>query len=313
MKKISKKNITPEYGFGTMAAGIGQRLMNADGSANVKRLGEPAFQAINTYHWLLTMSWRKFNFIVLCFYILFNILFACIYYVLPHGSLGGMIYDTPIEKFMEYFFFSAQTLSTVGYGRLNPVGIEMSTVAAIESMLGLLGFALATGLLYGRFSRPTAKLKFSDNLLIAPFKGDTAVMFRLANGRRNSLIEVEAQIIFSYNEMENGKLSRKFQTLKLDVERISYLTMSWTVVHPINEESAMTNLTAEDLKAVDAEFFIGIKGIDDTYAQQVHARASYKWNDVIWKARFVSVIGLNEQGINTVDVSNLNHYELIQN
>lgn len=311
MKKISKKNITPEYGFGTMAAGIGQRLMNADGSANVKRLGEPAFQAINTYHWLLTMSWRKFNFIVLCFYILFNILFACIYYVLPHGSLGGMIYDTPIEKFMEYFFFSAQTLSTVGYGRLNPVGIEMSTVAAIESMLGLLGFALATGLLYGRFSRPTAKLKFSDNLLIAPFKGDTAVMFRLANGRRNSLIEVEAQIIFSYNEMENGKLSRKFQTLKLDVERISYLTMSWTVVHPINEESAMTNLTAEDLKAVDAEFFIGIKGIDDTYAQQVHARASYKWNDVIWKARFVSVIGLNEQGINTVDVSNLNHYELI--
>lgn len=311
MKKISKKNITPEYGFGTTAAGIGQRLMNADGSANVKRLGEPAFQAINTYHWLLTMSWRKFNFIVLCFYILFNILFACIYYVLPHGSLGGMIYDTPIEKFMEYFFFSAQTLSTVGYGRLNPVGIEMSTVAAIESMLGLLGFALATGLLYGRFSRPTAKLKFSDNLLIAPFKGDTAVMFRLANGRRNSLIEVEAQIIFSYNEMENGKLSRKFQTLKLDVERISYLTMSWTVVHPINEESAMTNLTAEDLKAVDAEFFIGIKGIDDTYAQQVHARASYKWNDVIWKARFVSVIGLNEQGINTVDVSNLNHYELI--
>lgn len=139
------------------------------------------------------------------------------------------------------------------------------------------------------------------------------MMFRLANGRRNSLIEVEAQIIFSYNEMENGKLSRKFQTLKLDVERISYLSMSWTVVHPINEDSAMTNLTQEDLKAVDAEFFIGIKGIDDTYAQQVHARASYKWNDVIWNARFLSVIGLNEQGINTVDVSKLNHHELIKN
>lgn len=119
MKKISKKNITPEYGFGTKAAGIGQRLMNADGSANVKRLGEPAFQAINIYHWLLTMSWRKFNLIVLCFYLLFNVLFACIYYVLPHGSLGGMIYETPAEKFMEYFFQRPNTFHS-GLWKVEP-------------------------------------------------------------------------------------------------------------------------------------------------------------------------------------------------
>jgi len=308
MKKISKKNTTPEYGFGSNTAG--QRLMNADGTANVKRIGEPSFQLINIYHSLITMSWRKFNCMVLCTYVVVNFLFACIYYfIIPDGELGGMIYHNSTQKFLEDFFFSAQTLSTVGYGRLNPVGTSMSIVAAIESILGLMGFALITGLLYGRFSRPNAKLLFSQNALIAPFKEGKALMLRFANARRNSLIELEANIVFSYNETVKDKITRQFQTLRLDVNRITYLTMSWTIVHPINEESPLLNLTEEDLKAVDAEFFINIKAIDDTYAQQVHSRTSYKWNNVVWNAKYITAIGIDEQGVSTIDVGKLNAFQ----
>ncbi len=311
MKRVSKKADAPEYGFGANTTGAGQRLMNPDGSANVKRLGEPNFQIINVFHSLITMSWKKFNLLVLGAYLFVNILFACLYHVLTDVELDGMIYKNSSEKFMEEFFFSAQTLSTVGYGRLNPVGVQKSTIAAIESMLGLMGFALVTGLLYGRFSRPTAKLIFSKNALIAPYKDSKAFMFRLANARRNQLIEMEAQIIFSYNEELNQKLVRKYQTLKLEISRISNLAMTWTVVHAIGEESPMYMLSEDDLKSLDAEFIISIKAIDDTYVQQVHQRTSYKWNDLVWNAKFISAIGLNPGGVNTVDMTKIHDFEKV--
>ncbi len=311
MKRVSKRNVAPEYGFGANVTGPGQRLMNPDGTANVKRIGEPGFQVINIYHSLITMSWSKFNLLVFCSYLGINFLFAFLYHIVPGSELNGMIYHNDLEKFMDEFFFSAQTLSTVGYGRLNPSGMEMSTIAAIESMIGLLGFALATGLLYGRFSRPNAKLLFSENALIAPFKEGKAFMFRFANARRNPLIELEANIIFSYNETVNGKLMRQFQTLKLDLSTITYLVMSWTIVHPINEESPLFNLTKEDLESLDAEFFINIKAIDDTYAQQVHTRTSYKYNDVVWDAKFISAIGQDEKGMNTFDIRMINNYSAV--
>lgn len=311
MKKISKKTATPEYGFGSFTSA--QRLMNPDGTANIRRIGEPRFQIINIYHSLITMSWRKFNFMVLTTYLIVNFLFACIYYfIIPDGELGGMIAQNEVQKFMEEFFFSAQTLSTVGYGRLNPVGTEMSIVAAVESMIGLMGFALATGLLYGRFSRPNAKLLFSDNALIAPFKEGQAFMVRFANARRNPLIELEANIIFSYNETVNGRLTRQFQTLKLELSRITYLVLSWTIVHPIDEESPLYNLTAEDLQTLDAEFFVNIKAIDDTYAQQVHTRTSYKWNKVVWNSKFISAIGVDDEGVSTIDMQKLSSFETLK-
>ena len=302
MKKISKKSDAPEYGFGTNTTAKGQRLMNPDGSANVHRLGEPRFQIINIYHSLITMSWTKFNLLVLFAYMFVNLIFACMYHITSDVELNGMIYSNPQEKFMEEFFFSAQTLSTVGYGRLNPVGPQKSTIAAIESMVGLMGFALVTGLLYGRFSRPTAKFIFSEKALVAPFKEGNALMFRLANGRRNPLIEVESQLAFSYNEEQDGKVNRRFQVLQLDLSKISYLSMTWTIVHPIDELSPLAKLSKEDLESVDAEFFISMKAIDETYAQQIHQRTSYKWTDVIWNAKFIPAIGISPDGVATVDL-----------
>jgi len=311
VKKISRKADASEYGFGANTTAKGQRLVNSDGSANVIRLGEPRFQLINIFHSLISMSWTKFNLLVLFAYMLANLFFACLYHITSDVELNGIIYHNSDEKFMEEFFFSAQTLSTVGYGRLNPVGPQKSTIAAIESMVGLMGFALITGLLYGRFSRPTSKLIFSNTAVIAPFKDTKAFMFRLANARRNQLIEVEAQLAFSYNEEVNGKIMRRYQELKIDLSRISTLAMTWTIVHPINADSPLSNLSKEDLESIDAEFLISMKAIDDTYAQQVHQRTSYKWNEIVWNAKFISAIGLNSDGVTTIDLSKVNDYELV--
>src|SRR5205823_5958279 len=149
--------------------------------------------------------------------------FASLYFFLDISHLNGIIAETNYEKFLEALFFSTQTISTVGFGRLNPSGLTDSTIAAIESMTGLLGFALATGLLYGRFSRPVAKILYSKNAIVAPYKDHHGFMFRIANKRKSELIEVEAVVIMSHVEIENNKPVRKFSTLPLELSRISFL------------------------------------------------------------------------------------------
>jgi inward rectifier potassium channel len=315
LARIRRKEDAPEFGFGSISTSNDQRMLNKDGSANVIRLGEPKFSVINLYHALVSMPWWKFNIYVLAIYLFGNLFFALIYYTVDPNGLGGMTYHSEYEKFLEIFFFSAQSLTTVGYGRLNPVSLFDSTVAAIESMVGLLGFALATGLLYGRFSRATAKLIYSDNIIVAPYKhvrfpeANSALMFRILNARKNQLIEIEAQIMFAYNEEVNGAIVRKFQQLKLETEKINLLAMSWTIVHPIVPESPMYGLTEEDIESVGAEFIINIKAIDDTYVQQVYTRSSYTWKELIWGVKFESVISKNEQGVTTIDVNKISSYK----
>lgn len=315
LARIRRKEDAPEFGFGSISTSNDQRMLNKDGSANVIRLGEPKFSVINLYHALVSMPWWKFNIYVLAIYLFGNLFFALIYYTVDPNGLGGMTYHSEYEKFLEIFFFSAQSLTTVGYGRLNPVSLFDSTVAAIESMVGLLGFALATGLLYGRFSRATAKLIYSDNIIVAPYKhvrfpeANSALMFRILNARKNQLIEIEAQVMFAYNEEVNGAIVRKFQQLKLETEKINLLAMSWTIVHPIVPESPMYGLTEEDIESVGAEFIINIKAIDDTYVQQVYTRSSYTWKELIWGVKFESVISKNEQGVTTIDVNKISSYK----
>jgi inward rectifier potassium channel len=318
LPKIRRKNDAPEYGFGTTSNSAGQRILNPDGTANIVRVGEPKFNFINIYHNLITITWGKFNLMVFAFYFIFNLSFALMYYLIVPDGIGGMQFNNETGRFVEIFFFSAQSLTTVGYGRLYPTGEICSSIAAIESMFGLLGFALATGLLYGRFSRPTAKLLYSKNILISPYnhpnyidKADTALMFRIANARNNQLIEIEAQLLFSYNEESNGKISRRFQRLKLEVDKINFLAMTWTIVHPIDADSPLKEINLLDLDKVDAEFLISIKAIDDTYVQQIYARSSYKWQDLIVGARFLSTISTAEDGRTAIDLRKLDNYEKI--
>ena len=298
-----------DLGFGVKASVNDQPIMNRDGSTNIKRKGLPIFRYADTYNSLITMSWSKFLFLILIAYLVINTLFAYLYMLIGINHLNGVVLGAWINNFFDAFFFSAQTISTVGYGHISPSGFLTSLLAAIESMLGLLSFALATGLLYGRFSRPSAKIKYSENMVIAPFDTGEALMFRLANYRSNQLIEIEAQVLFSMNVNENGNVIRRYWPLNLERSKISILTLSWTVVHPINDESPLWGLNAGDLDENKAEIVIFLKAFDDTFSQTVHSRTSYNHDRVVWKAKFKSAIETDENGILTLDMGKISHYE----
>jgi len=175
--------------------------------------------------------------------------------------------------------------------------------------MGLLAFALATGLLYGRFSRPTAKIVYSENLLISPYgENGKGLMFRLANLRRNTLIDLEMEIIFSYNEDVNGKILRRFYQLELERKRVSLLTMNWTIVHPLDEKSPLKDMTPDDLKRTEASFSILLKAFDDTFSQTVHSRTAYQHDDLIWGAKFKPAFDRDEEGRIVLDLGKISDF-----
>ncbi|MCC6690932.1 MAG: K+ channel, inward rectifier [Bacteroidia bacterium] len=213
-----------DLGFGNKDGG-NARGLNKDGSFNVIRKGVPLLNKFETFHALISMSWIKFYLTVFSLYFIVNLLFAALYMLAGIENLAGIQGITYIDKFWESFFFSSQTLTTLGYGRISPVGELENSIASVESMIGLMSFALVTGLVYGRFSRPGARIKYSRVALIAPYKNTTAFMFRLVNERRNQLIEVEAGVTFSVRNKENNKI-RNFYGLKLEITKINFFPLS---------------------------------------------------------------------------------------
>jgi inward rectifier potassium channel len=308
------KNINddPQNDLGLGNRPVTQRIINRDGSINIKRRGLPYLSTFDNYNTLITMPWPKFWFIVIGAYLLTNILFATIYVLLGIHNLLGSDTETPLHSFLSAFFFSAQTLSTVGYGHVSPKGIPTNIVAAFESMMGLLAFAIATGLLYGRISRPSAKIEFSDHLLVAPYAPTgRGLMLRLANKRRNVLIDLTVEIIFSYNEEVNGKIIRRFHNLNLERSQVSILTLSWTVVHPIDENSPLYHLTPEVLEAGNASFAVLLQAFDDTFSQTVHSRTSYLFDEMVWGGKFMPAFFDDPNGLVTLDINRISDYEKV--
>jgi inward rectifier potassium channel len=277
------------------------RGVNKDGTFNVRRVGLPLFRSYELYHHLITMG--GFSFLALLFlgFLVTNVLFAAVYlgigmeHFVRSGGAGRL------DRMLDAFFFSAQTLTTVGYGHISPDSHLVSAVAAFESLLGLLSFALATGLLYGRFSRPHAKIRFSQQGLVAPYQGGTGFMFRFVNLRSNQLIELEATVVLSYLDGESN--TRRFITLPLERKRINLFPTSWTVVHPIDEKSPLFGLTDEDLRQAQAEFIVLIKAFDDTFSQSIYQRTSYIATEVAWGIRFKPMATSGTDGRMAMDVS----------
>lgn len=308
---IKKQKFNPEddLGFGTQPVIKNQPVISQDGSINVKRRGLPFFNTADNYHKLITMKWGKFWMIVLCCYLTINTLFAFIYLFIGVQNLNGAEGTNTYQHFWDAFFFSAQTISTVGYGHISPRGMAANSVAALESMLGLLAFALATGLLYGRFSRPTAKIVYSENLLISPYlENGKGIMFRLANLRRSPLIDLEMEITFSYNEDVDGKKVRRFFPIELERKKVSILTLSWTVVHPLDEKSPLKDITPDDLRDSQASFSVLLKAFDDTFSQNVHSRTSYQFEHMVWDAKFKPAFDRDEDGRIVLDLKKINHF-----
>ncbi len=286
-KLVEAEQKRRDLGFGTQINDPDTRLLNRDGSFNVEREGGNFWSRLNLFHRLITCSWRRFLWLIVAFYVTLNFIFAGIYELVGVENLQGSDLSSPGNRFMDAFFFSSQTLTTVGYGRIAPVGMGASSVAAIESLLGLMLFALATGLLYGRFSRPVARIKYSDKAVIAPYLDITGFMFRVVNERDNQLIDIQVEVIMASLEIQpNGKSVRQYKGLNLERNKVNFFPTNWTIVHAITEESPMFGISQEQLIEQDTEFLILIKATEDTFNQTVHSRSSYHIREIVFGAKF---------------------------
>jgi len=303
-----------DLGFGSLVARESrQRLLNPDGTFNVTRSGMPQLTSINLYHWLLFMSWAKFLGLILLLYFFSNVVFGLMY----AGVGPDAIVDTSGAPFsnalIRGFFFSVQTFATIGYGTIHPAGIVPNLLVTIESYYSLLANALITGVVFARFSRPTAKIIFSNVAVVGPYRGISGFMFRLVNARSNQLIEVEVKLLFAHLVNENGRMVRRFDFLELERKKVTFFPLAWTVVHPIDESSPMHGLTDEDLHRADAEFLILLSAIDETFAQTVHSRSSYKPQEIIWSAKFANIYKQVDSGdAISIDIRKLSQIEKIR-
>jgi inward rectifier potassium channel len=278
-----------------------RRIINQNGTFNVRRRGA-TWRDSHPYLVLIDMHWAPFFALLVLGYLVVNTAFASLYYAVGVEELQGAAAPTAAGRFANAFFFSAHTLSTVGYGSIAPRGFGANVVASAESLVGVLGFAVATGLLYGRFSRPSARIGFSDNMLVAPYMDGTSLQLRVVNRRRNTLMNLEALVMLMTVVMEDGKPKRVYERLKLERDQIVFFPLTWTIVHPIEPESPLYGKTVDDLRQLQTEVLIVVKGHDDTFGQTVQARRSYRHDEFLWKRRFAPAFFVDEQGELVLDV-----------
>ncbi|SFG62258.1 ion channel [Pontibacter chinhatensis] len=280
-----------DLGLGKKYASATKRLINKDGSFNiVKRGRRPRFY--DTYQYLSRLSTGKLLLLILSVYLLVNTAFALLYLWCGLENLRGT--DATIPPFLNAFFFSVQTFTTVGYGVLAPYGMATNLVVTLESLLGWVGFALIAGVVFGRFSRPNVRILYSNNAVIAPGAGGgRTLQFRLANKRSNVLMEMEARVLLM---LEGPNYNRYYYNLKLEQATLHFFPLEWTVVHHIDEESPLYNVSPEQLQAQRAEVLISVKGYDEAFGQNIHSRFSYTPDEILWNFRFKRAYDTDAEG-----------------
>lgn len=297
-------------GLTQQVTGTLRRAINKDGSFNVERNGT-SWRDFHPYLHLINTSWFRFFAWMFAGYVLVNTAFALVYFALGPGHLQGTDGGTPFMRFLNDFFFSAHTLTTVGYGNFAPMSVAANSIAAFEAMVGLMGFALATGLLFGRVAKPSARIGFSENALVAPYQEQSSLQFRIVNLRSNVLIEMNASVLLMTVEGPPGKLARKYQALTLERERVYFFPLTWTVVHPIDESSPLFGKTNAELEQLQAEVLILIKGFDETFSQTVNSRYSYRFDEIVWNARFSPAFQIDGDGRMILDVARVGAFARI--
>lgn len=309
--KLKSNNDT---GFGSNTSSVGGRFVNRDGTFNVKKDGLPVWERFSIFHSMLNMPRWKFISVILIFFLAINIFYTIIYVWIGMDEFSGMIASSEWQKIKEIYFFSTETFTTVGYGRVNPTGDAANFVASIEAMSGFLSFAIATGLIYGRFSKPKAYLVFSEHALISPYQDATGLMFRFVSYKDNhTLTEVEVKVTVSLQVIENDKPVFKFYSLPLERSRVDSLPMNWTVVHPINEESPLNGFSFDDMKTADVEIYVLVRGFDDVYSNIVLQRTSYTYEEIKFNAKFIPMFRESEDRNTTiVELDKLNKYRQIE-
>jgi len=299
-----------DLGFGSIVAGeTRKRLLNRDGSFNVHREGTGFWHSLSLYHWLLQITWPRFFALVVATYLAMNVLFGSAFVLAGPDALTGA---APGGPFWRAFFFSVETFGTIGYGNIAPLSVAAHALMTIEAVTGLLGIALITGILFARFSRPIPRIAFSDRALIAPYRGGRALMFRIANERSSQLVDVEARVVLALFDRVDGHVTRRFNLLSLERTRVALFPLSWTIVHPIEEGSPLFGLTDANLAERGAEFLVLLTASDETFMQTVHARSSYRYDELVWGARFSDIFGHDRAAQDlTVDISRIHAYERV--
>jgi inward rectifier potassium channel len=300
-----------DLGFGTVVAAQSRvRLVNRDGSFNVERDGKIRSILLSPYNVLLTIRWSQFLSILSIAYLLVNMCFAGLFLLAGPNAIGNASGLRMGTRFIEAFFLSVQTFGTIGFGEIYPATVGANWVVSLESFISLLGVALATGLIFSRFSRPVPRIRFSRVALVAPYREITGFMFRVVNMRPGEIVGLDATVAYARFEMVNGVRTRLFDELTLERSRVVFFSLTWTIVHPIDASSPLYGRTASDLLASDAEFLILLEGTHETFSQNVHSRSSYVAEEVEWGFKFANVFRpLAPDGIVRID---LKQFDLIE-
>jgi inward rectifier potassium channel len=303
-----------DFGFGAVASTESRtRLLNKNGTFNVRRVGLGWLESQSAYHSLLGMSWPRFLGLSALSYLSLNVLFAAAFLLCGTDALVGATPGQMGGLYWRAFFFSVETFATIGYGDISPVGLAPHLVMVVESLVALMSQALITGFLFARFARPRAAIRFSSSMLIAPYRGGRGLMFRIANVRENQLTDIEARVNSSWITQGTGGIGRRFQQLELERSTVMLFPLAWTIVHPINESSPLWGLSEAELRARNFEFLILVSGLDETFAQQVHARSSYKPDEIVWGARFRNIFNPPDaHGNLSVDVGRIDEYDRVE-
>jgi len=285
------------------------RLVNHDGTFNVRRNEFSSFHPYNAYHTLLALPIPRLLVLMSLGYVVTNLFFASLYWLCGPGALDGAS-AAPLRRFEDCAFFSVQTLATIGYGRLVPATRAANVLVALEALVGLLGFAILSGFLFARFTRPTAKIDFSRQAIIAPYEDGWALMFRLLNLRNHDLADVRAVVSFARWVGQGAARSREFDQLPLERDAILFMPLHWVIVHPITEQSPFRGFTPEMFAESEPEIICLITADDETFAQTVHAKTSYDGTDVVWGARFRDMYLADHDHV-AIDMSRLHDFERV--
>src|SRR5580692_1361860 len=256
------------------------------------------------YHHLLTSSWPALLLQIVLAFVLMNFLFGFLYY------LNGGIENARPDRFSDYFFFSVETIATIGYGKMSPVTMFSEILMSFEAVCGLINFALITGLIFAKFSRPTARVRFSRMAVISKRDGVPSLMFRMANVRSSQIVDAQIHLAFSRDERtREGEYVRRFYDLELTRYRNAIFAYSWTVVHPIQPGSPIYGVTAEDILKADTELTVSVTGFDEVFSQTVYARYTYRATDIIWGARLSDIINENAEPGSRFDFAKFDQVE----
>lgn len=274
------------------------RLLNAKGRFNVIRVGRQPRRAADLYHKMLATTWPRVLAAIFTIYLVLNLVFAGAYWACGPGALEEPANGALGSEFLKVFFFSVQTFATIGYGRISPVGLAPNILVTLESLTGLLSFAVITGLIFSRFSRPTARILFSQNALWLRHDGVPSLIFRIANERLNQVVEAHVFVSLTIDEVTaEGEYYRNFYDLKLDRNRTAIFALSLTIVHPVIPGSPLAGLSLRDMAERNAEIIVSVSGTDETLSQVIHARHSYVPAEILENHTFQDMLERVPEGI----------------